>query len=322
MDNSITFKEKLMGSPFSVRAYAGNGISREMAESTVRAAFHEAKRIEDLITDFRESPLENINAQAGLAPVIVPEELFGLVEFACGISEDSGGAFDITFASAGILWRKSFETGIPPSHKDLEEAKRHIGFRKLMLDRKKLEIFLPEKGMRISLAAIGKGYAVDRMHELLERCGIRNFFINGAGDIRGRASGEAPRPWRIGIRNPFSKKDIPAGALTLSNGAVATSGDYERFFTYRGRKYHHIMDARTSEIRDGTASVTVLAKTALLADTYATTAMALGMKEGLEFLSRQRNAGGFLISSEGKVSECNIKNTTLAHSAAAHLIGG
>lgn len=98
------------------------------------------------------------------------------------------------------------------------------------------------------------------LYKHMTQYGFTNFFINGAGDIRAHSSRHAPRQWRIGIRNPFTQAGTPAGVINISDGAVATSGDYERYVTYREKKYHHIIDARDARIREDVVSVTVLAR--------------------------------------------------------------
>jgi thiamine biosynthesis lipoprotein len=205
----------------------------------------------------------------------------------------------------GQLWRQAFQTSIPPAAEALQEKKHLVDFRKIVLDEQNSTVFLPEAGMRIGLGGVGKGYAVDRVYDLLLRLGLDNFLVNGAGDIRVHSSADAPRRWRLGIRNPLSGPDQAMGQILMARGAVATSGDYERYFKYRGKKYHHILDARTSEIREDVASVTIFAPTALAADVYATTAMALGLEDGEHFLKRRRDIHGFLVSSRGQVIRCD-----------------
>lgn len=292
----------LMGSPFSIRAYVPDrGQELRAAEGAIALAFAEIRRIEDLLTDFRASPFNRINEMAGKAPVRVCEEIYDIVELTLAISRDSDGAFDISYAAVGLLWREAMRRGEPPTEEALAQVKRFVNFRKIHMDPFRREIFLPESEMRIGLGGIGKGYAVDRAFDLLNRFGLENFSVNGAGDIRVRSAPNAPRPWRIGIRNPLAERDEGMGYLTLHNGAVATSGDYERFFRYQGKKYHHVLDGRTGEITENVTSVTVTAKNAATADICATTAMALGPVDGLAFLNRRRHMTGMIVTSAGQV---------------------
>lgn len=308
MAEPLTVRRSCMRSPFVISAYpAGSRCGEGALEAAVLTAYAEIARVEDLLTDFRDSPLNALNAAAGGPPVKVAKELFDLLEFALRVCSESGGAFDVTYSSVGMLWREAFRAGVPPSDAAVENALRLTGWRRVELDRSALTVRLPEKGMRIGLGSIGKGYAVDRAHDVLRDLGVENFFVNGAGDIRFASGPAAPRPWRAAIRNPFAPDKRAAGFIDLRRGAVVTSGDYERYFVHGGRRYHHILDARTGRVRDDVASVTVYASTACLANAYTISAMALGAEEGAEFLRRRRDAGGVLITSAGKVIDCNFK---------------
>lgn len=291
----------LMGSPFSIQAYVPRHGPRKPVDAWIQLAFGEIARIEDLLTDFRPSPFNAINDMAGIRPVRVCSEIFDILELSLQISRDSEGAFDISYASIGRLWREAVKTGVHPSPEDLERAKRFVDFRKIEMDPVTQEVFLPHQEMKIGLGGIGKGYAVDQAFHFLRRLGLENFAVNGAGDIHVHSSASAPRPWRIGIRNPFAEKDVAMGQLQIRHGAVATSGDYERFFRHRGKKYHHVVDGRTGEITRGVTSVTIMAASTVTADVCATTAMVLGPEEGLKFLERKRGLSGFLVTTAGAV---------------------
>ena len=206
-----------------------------------------------------------------------------------------------------MLWREAFRAGRPPAPGAIEEALKLVDYSKVELDRAACAIRLPVKGMRIGLGSIGKGYGVDRAYGVLKDLGLENFCVNGAGDLRVASSRLAPRPWRIAVKNPFASDGQAAGFLDLRGGAVVTSGDYERYFIHGGKKYHHIIDARTGLVRDDVAGVTVLASTAALANAYTISAMALGPADGEKFLRRRREASGVIITSSGKVINCNMR---------------
>jgi len=300
--------QALMGSPFTIEAYVAADYDKNMLEKMVRLAFGEVARLEDLMTDFRASPVTEINKMAGIKPVAVSQELFEIISQSIKFSAQTGGAFDITYASVGHLWREAMKLGTPPTPCEIEAAKKLIGYEKVLLNVDTHEVFLPEQGMKIGLGGIGKGYAVDRAFELLRNLGLKNFYINGAGDIHTHSLSEAPRPWRIGIRNPLAPKDQAMGYLKIANGAVATSGDYERFFRHNNKKYHHVINARNGEITDDVCSATVLASSTLVADVYATTSMAMGSLEGIKFLNSQPGISGFLVNRKGKVIKTESLN--------------
>jgi len=310
----VTRTAVLMGSPFVIQAYVPNSQSTPDIEKLMDLAFGEIARIEDLLTDFRDSPLNRINDGAGLAPVAVDREIFDLVQLSLRTSRDSDGAFDISYASVGRLWRTAMTRGIPPTDDEIRRAKEFVNFRNIQIDETHRTVFLPHRHMKIGLGGIGKGYAVDRAFQMLRNHGLENFVVNGAGDIHVHSSQSAPRPWRIGIRNPFADRDIAMGYLEIRNGAVATSGDYERFFRHQGKKYHHVIDGRTGEITELVSSATILSNSTTSADICATTAMALGPVEGLNFLNRRRGLSGFLVTREGHV----LKTQSLASHEVSH----
>ena len=299
-----------MGSPFTITAYPGGGrrvATEQEVLAAVNTAYAELARVEDLLTDFRDSPLNRVNSGAGGLPVAVPSELMGLLDSALGACRDSGGAFDITFSAVGMLWREAFRTGVPPSDAAIDAALKLVDHSKVELDREACTVRLPQAGMRIGLGSIGKGYGVDRAFHVLRELGLENFLVNGAGDIRVCSGPAAPRPWRVAIKNPFASDDRAAGFLDLRNGAVVTSGDYEKYFIHRGTKYHHIIDARTGRVRSDIASVTVAASTAAIANACTISVMALGPLEGAAFLNRRRGAGGVIIYASGKTLNCGLK---------------
>ena len=217
------------------------------------------------------------------------------------ISESSRAAFDISYATVGHVWREIKKSKLSPDFNELEALIKLVDYRNIQINYEKSEVFLPHEKMRIGLGGIGKGYAVDRAYQLLKDLGVENFFINGAGDIRVHTSKSAPRAWKVALRNPFAPDGDPIALVGLAKGAVASSGDYERYFYLDGKRYHHVFDARTGECSSKVLSATVLARNACLADILATTAMILGPDEGIKFLNERRDVSGFLVDQNGKV---------------------
>lgn len=270
--------------------------------SAFKTADLEVARIEDELTDFRPSPFNEINRYAGIKPVPVSDEIQGLVHKALQISEASKGAFDISYAAVGHLWRTARQSGCLPAKEEIEAQKRFVDYRRIVVDADASTVYLPHPRMRIGFGGVGKGYAVDQAFEIIKsKFGLTNFMINGAGDIRVSCAADAPRPWIVRIRNPFGPPGSAAGMMTVRGGAVATSGDYERFMMNGDQRLHHVIDARTCSIRQDVASVTICAPTALEADLCATAAMALGPNDGLRFIESRRGIRGTLIDRTGQV---------------------
>ena len=303
------FSAVKMGGPFSISVVATPD-SGERLNSVVRTAFAEVDRIENLLTDFRNSPLTRFNERAGMGPQPVPDEIYELVEYSLSVSRKTGGAFDVTYAAVGHLWRPHLSgagaDGSLPDPAAIASAKELVDYRGIILDPENRTIALDRSGMKIGMGGVGKGYAVDVIGGLLRRLGFKTFMVNGAGDICVACEESAERPWKIGLKNPFTPT-LTAGSLKLSNGAVATSGDYERFVENRGKRYHHILDARTGESPSELRSVTLFAPTALQADVFATSCVALGLTEARRFLEHHPETRAIFISANGAVSKVGFK---------------
>ena len=298
----LVLATRRMGGPLTMTGYAGDAAARQLMVAAFHEADREVARIEDLLTDYRPSPLNDINAGAGRHPVKVTAELFDLIVKALAVARESLGVFDITYAAVGILWRASRLSGVAPDPAQLHEAQQLVNYRNMALNYEESTVFLPKAGMRIGLGGVGKGYAVDRAYQLIRERGVVNFMVNGAGDMRAHSTEDARRPWHVAIQNPFSAgKDAAAGALLVKTGAIATSGDYQRYIMHGGVRCHHVLDARSGAIRQDVASVTIGAPSALVADMYATTVMASGVEGGMEFLRQRRGIRGVMIDRCGGV---------------------
>lgn len=288
-----------MGGTFSVHIWTSN----PSHEKTINAGFDLIVELENKLTDFRDSPFNLINECAGKNPVVVDAETFSLIQMAQNFSQKTHGAFDITYATVGRLWRAARVTGVLPDEAEVQRLSKLIGYQKIQLDEKASTVFLPEKDLRIGLGGIGKGYAVDKLYDFLCSKGLVNFLIDGSGDVRVHSEEHAPRPWRLGIRNPFSadaSKKI--GYLALKNGSLATSGDYVNFIKADGldRKYHHIINPLSGKPTEGIVSSTVLMPTALESDLHATLLMILGAQKGLHYLNAEKLTG-LMVKSDGTV---------------------
>lgn len=299
----------VMGGEFQFATLPQNFLTREAVLEIFDEAYLEVKRIEEKFTDFRPSDFNKINDASGLHPVEVDEEILHLVKKAISISALSEGTFDISFASIGHMWR------VKKAHKeslDQDFINSHIKFvnyRLIEVDEVKKTIYLPFKEMKIGLGGIGKGYAVDAVYELFLKRGLYNFTINGAGDVRVHSRADAPRKWRLGIRNPLSTDASKAvGVVQLAMGSVASSGGY--IHNVNGDKFNnHIINPRTGLSNREIIASTVVAIDAITADTTATMLMNMNPKSAIEYLDRHHLAG-LVFSPEGVsyVSQVGLEN--------------
>jgi thiamine biosynthesis lipoprotein len=252
----------------------------EHARAAASAAIAEVARIESKYSRYRaDSVVSRINAAAGGAPVAIDAETRKLLAFADACYRESGGAFD---ATSGVLRRAwDFNSGKLPRDRDLEPLLALIGWDRVELGNESVR--LPQRGMEIDFGGFGKEYAVDRAALMLQEAGARNALVNLAGDLSILGTPPDGEPWRVGIRHPRKSGTVLA-SLPVSSGAVATSGDYERFIEAGGVHHCHVLNPRTGRSARGFQSVTVHATSCLVAGSASTLAMLKGREAGLDWL--------------------------------------
>lgn len=247
--------------------------SADTAEAAAAAAMDEVYRIEARYSRYREdSVLSSINrAAASGTPVVADEETAALLDYAFAAYHISDGLFDIT---SGILRRAwDFNTNRPPEETDVAALLPAIGMDKLQWVSPRLRFLKP--GIELDFGGIGKEYAADRVAAVCQANGIVAGLVDLGGDILVLGPHPDGTPWRIGIRNPRSPAEAIA-VMELSAGALATSGDYERYIDFEGKRYCHILNPRTGWPVDGLSSVSVQAEQCLLAGSLATITMLKG----------------------------------------------
>jgi len=244
------------------------------AQGAIDAAFQELQRVESVLTRFRpQSEIGQANLSAFSAPQIVSAETSSVLQSALNWADMTEGAFDPCLGQAVELWDLGNRTQ-PPKANDVHRFAQRGLFKALELGKSggRDVVVFHEEDMGIDLGGIGKGYGVDRAVEALRSWGIQNALVNVGGDLYALGGSEDGDPWKVGVRDP----DDPSGlvtTLTMTDRAVATSGDYHQFFEHGGKRYHHLLDPTTgapSEV--AVRSVTVAAETCMDADAGATTA--------------------------------------------------
>ncbi|MDM4772360.1 FAD:protein FMN transferase [Solimonas sp. SE-A11] len=259
-----------MGGPCSLQLFAPDDHSLRRAAAAAQA---EVQRIEAKYSRYRDdSVVSRINASAGNAQGIeVDPETAALLDYAAAAHEQSDGLFD---ATSGVLRRAwDFKARKLPQQSQLDALLPLVGWDKLQWQRPRL--VLPLKGMELDFGGFGKEYAADRAAAALIASGVSDALVELGGDIRVLGPQPDGKPWRVGIRHPRAP-DLPVAGVELRGGAIASSGDYERYFELGGRRYSHILDPRSGWPIEGLASVSVLAEQCLVAGTATTIAMLKG----------------------------------------------
>jgi FAD:protein FMN transferase len=288
-----------MGSEVHLTAWTAD---ERGALGAFEAAFDEFDRLDELMSVWKEgSEVEGLNRAAGLTPVPIGPEMREVLSMARLASEWTEGKFDVTFGALSGVWKfdHDLDGSIPP-RADVQARLPLIDYRQLVVDETKGTAFLKRKGMRVHLGGIGKGYAVDRAAAILRGRGFNDFMIQSGGDLY-VAGQRGDRSWRAGIQDPRGPKGSSFAAMDLSDAAFTTSGDYERFFMKDGHRYHHIIDPDTGEPSRGVRSVTIVAKTASLADALDTGIFILGPEKGMALIERLNGVEGVIVTSSNNV---------------------
>lgn len=293
---------KLMGSRFEITVVANDSLQ---ANQHIDIAVKEIARIETLISSWDpNSQTSEINRNAGIKPVKVDQELFELIERAIGISKLTDGAFDISYASMDNIWKFDGSMTQMPTEEEIKNSVKKVGYQNIELDKTKNTVFLKNKGMKIGFGAIGKGYAADKAKNLLIKENVPAGIINASGDMNTWGKQTNGEPWKVAIINPFDKSKA-FGMLPILNGAVVTSGNYEKFVTFNGKRYAHIIDPRTGYPTTGILSVTVFAPKAELADALATAVFVLGKEVGLDRINQLPNVECIIVDEKGNLLKSN-----------------
>lgn len=288
----------LMGGRFDITIVAQDSL---LAEQNIDVVIAEITRIENLISDWKPtSQVSEVNQNAGIRPVKVDREVFELTQRAIRFSEITNGGFDISFAAMDKIWKFDGSMTEMPSAEAIKKSVEKVGYKNIVLDSIQSTIFLKSKGMKIGFGALGEGYATDKCRNMMLAKSIQAGIINGSGDMSTWGKQPNGKPWNIGITNPFDTEKLVA-VLPINNGAVTTSGSYEKFVIFDGKRYSHIINPATGYPATGLCSVTVLGPNAETANGLSTSLMVLGKTAGLILLNKYTDYSCVMITDDGKV---------------------
>jgi thiamine biosynthesis lipoprotein len=265
-----------MGSVMAVEAYGRNA---KHVRAAISDALDEADRLDAMLSNYKyNSEWSRMNRLAASRPVHVSDELFALLEACQKYSRESDGTFDISVGPLMKVWGFYKGSGHLPSRTEVNAALRYVGYRKVILDRRAKTVRFAKQGVELDPGGIGKGYAVDRMAEILRREGVRTALISAGGSSI-YAMGAPPRKkgWRIELKNPRGGSR-PVGSIVLRDESISTSGNYEQFFYADGRLWSHIMDPRTGYPTEGMLSVSVIAPKTIDSEAWTKPYYILGRK--------------------------------------------
>lgn len=298
--------DKLMGNRFEITVEAN---SDSEAELFLDLAVNEIKRIEEKLSTYKEHSETNlINNNAGKKPISVSEETFRLIQRSIKISEITQGAFDITYGSIDKrFWNFDTRMKALPDRETAKKLVKLINYKNIILDDKDFTVFLKEEGMRIGFGGIGKGYAAENAKKILISNGVKAGIVNASGDLTAFGKPEGIDCWTIGIANPDVVQQS-FSTMEITDMAVATSGNYEKFVVIDGKKYSHTIDPKTGYPISGIKSVTIISPNAEISDAFATPVTIMGIKAGLAMINQIKGIECIIIDDDNKIYTSNNIN--------------
>jgi thiamine biosynthesis lipoprotein len=271
--------------------------SKDEAEQAIGLAFEEIDRLNSVLTHFEtSSAVGTFNAAGKLADP--PAEVLELVARSLYFNRETNGAFDITVKPLVDLYKNSFAGDRKPTDVEIEKVLKHVGSENLHFQSGSL--VLSKSDMSITLDGIAKGFIVDKASEVLAANGVHNHLINAGGDIRTSGTADKGRAWTVAIQDPGKSREYP-DIITMKDGAIATSGNYEIYYD-KEKLFHHIINSHTGQSPHLSSSVTVIAPTVMDADAMATSVFVMEPTSGVQFVNGQADCECFVIGSKGDVS--------------------
>jgi thiamine biosynthesis lipoprotein len=292
----------LMGSRFDITVVASN---EKEGNEYIDSAIFEIARIEKLISSWDvNSETSLINKLSGIKPIKVDKELFDLIERSIAISTLTNGAFDISYASMDRIWKYDGTMREMPSEEKISSSIKKVGYQNIIIDKEAQTVFLKLKGMKIGFGAIGKGYAAYNAKALLIEKGVKPGIINASGDLNAWGKQANGRDWMVAITNPLNKNKVFSW-LPINDSAIVTSGNYEKFISFNGIRYSHIIDPRTGYPSTGIISTSIMTSNAELADAISTSVFVMGVETGLDFINQLKGVDCIIIDEQNKIHTSN-----------------
>lgn len=286
-----------MGTRMQILVYTSDETG---ARAAIADCFTELTRLEQALSEWiPSSEVSKVNRFAGdKKPIKVGPDTLAVITAGKDAAERTGGAFAMTWLALGGLWKIPPAQGEPPRVPTTIEVERVlplIGDEKIVIDAAASTVQLPHGGMALGLGAIGKGYAMDRIVDLLAGRGFKNVLVSAGGDVVARGT-KGARPWSVGIQDPRGPGYF--AVLNLLDQAISTAGDYERYFEVGGVRYHHIIDPRTGFPARGTRAVTVIANSGMLTDALDTGIFVMGPEAGMKLIEDDPRIEGLIIDDQ------------------------
>ena len=290
----------LMGCHYDITVIAPNEVE---GNKFIDIAAKEVTRIEKLISEWDSTTqISHVNYYAGIRPVKVDKEVFDLIVRSIRISELTDGAFDVTWAGMNHIWKFDGSMKRLPSNEEVAEAVSKVGYKNIILNEKDTTVYLKLKGMRLGFGGIGKGYGADKGAQLLKSMSVPGGIMNASGDITAWGVQPDGKPWMIGIVNPFNKDKVFSW-FPYFGKSIGTSGNYENFVEFDGKRYTHIIDPRTGWPVHGISSVTIFGPNAEISTALTKAVFVMGKDVGIDLLRQIKGIDFVVVDEQGKMYE-------------------
>jgi len=292
------------GTTWHVSVWQSGGLDVNALQQRIDAEFN---RLDRSLSNYRsDSDIERFNATETTAPIDVGSEIVGLIEAAKQVSQASQGCYDLTIKPLFDLWGFSGQTLTPPDPATLTQQLQHIGFSKLETPTP-TQLRKTDPQIHVDLSSIAQGYSVGRIAAVVEAAGIQNYLVEIGGELQTRGHKADGSPWRIGVERPLPGGRSVQKALTIRQDApvsVMTSGTYRHYFDEQGKRYSHVLDARTGKpVTHNTVSVTVINDNPTLADAWSTALLCLGREAGMPVANDNGIAALFITTHNNQFEE-------------------
>jgi len=296
-DEPVELQEFIMGTIATQKVYGSN------AGIAVKEVADRLKTIESkMAVNLPDSEVNTLNEMAGKGFVSLSPDTIFVLKKAKDFSRLSQGAFDPTVGSLVKAWGISTDMQRVPGRQEIKDLLLKVNYRELIIDEEKLEAKLERTGQSVDLGGIAKGYAGDEAIKIYKKYGIESAYINLGGNVVVLGNKPGGKPWKIGIQNPRDVNGKYIGIVEVSDKAVITSGDYERYFEENGERYHHILDPNTGyPANSGLISATIITKLSIDGDALSTAVFVLGLQKGMELVESLEGTEGIFITKDKSI---------------------
>lgn len=304
-----TFKQASSAAPLSKQNFVLGTLVNitlydHQSDTLIDEAFSKLSELENILSiNKKDTLIDEINAHSGVSPVEVDEETYNLIEKSLYYSQLTSGAFDITIGPIVKLWNIGFPDFRVPSQTEIEHTLPLIDYHLVTLNKAEHSVYLEKAGMQLDLGGIGKGYAADQVAQLLRQGGVEHAIIDLGGNIYTLGDKPGNKLWTIGIQDPFNPRGESLGTISVANKSLVTSGIYERYNTAEdGKTYHHLLNPSTGYPFDNEiAGVSIISDSSTDGDALSTSAFALGITSGMEFIESLDGIDAIFVTTDKKV---------------------